>query len=515
MCRRLATERARAHERVMGKRQLLNVLPNFAGVGAGFVFTLLFNAAYYRLLGSEGYGLVGFYGTLAVLASLLDPRLSQTTLREVARLSGDPARADELAALVLTFASISCGPGLLVGMLAVAFSQWLATSWLGSSQLSIGEIATAIAMMGGILAFIFPTSIFNAVLRGLQLQVLSNTVAIVAGASRGVGTIAALYLFGSTPLVFFSAQLLISALEVAVMGGLAWWALPRSSNGARFDFRLFQTSWRFTLTIWLSDLIGQLIMLSDRIVMSTLLPLDLFGLYSLAFAVASTVQRLVVPFSNAYLPHFVELLEKGHRDLLSEAYHLVTRISSAVVLCAGLLLMVYAKPIMMLLTGDAASTEMVAPVFALLAAANMLASLVVLPKALQFACGAAWIAFRISLIEALPYLALLLLLAPRFGMYAPAGLWLAASAINLPIITIMTHRVALRGQAWAWFRQAVLLPAGGAVAALALGAVMMPERSMRVFLLPWLALNYGVALVIALLCAFRGRFPRRQNPDPG
>jgi len=154
-------------------------------------------------------------------------------------------------------------------------------------------------------------------------------------------------------------------------------------------------------------------------------------------------------------------------------------------------------------------------VFALLAAANMLASLVVLPKALQFACGAAWIAFRISLIEALPYLALLLLLAPRFGMYAPAGLWLAASAINLPIITIMTHRVALRGQAWAWFRQAVLLPAGGAVAALALGAVMMPERSMRVFLLPWLALNYGVALVIALLCAFRGRFPRRQHPDPG
>src|SRR5262249_61374759 len=118
--------------------------------------------------------------------------------------------------------------------------------------------------------------------------------------------------------------------------------------------------------------------------------------------------------------------------------------------------------------GDAARTEMVAPVFALLAAANMLASLVVLPKALQFACGAAWIAFRISLIEALPYLALLLLLAPRFGMYAPAGLWLAASAINLPIITIMPHQVALKGQASPWLRQPVLLPA--AVAARAPGS---------------------------------------------
>ena len=42
----------------MAKRQLLNVLANFAGVAAGLVFPLLFNIAYYRLLGTEGYGLI-------------------------------------------------------------------------------------------------------------------------------------------------------------------------------------------------------------------------------------------------------------------------------------------------------------------------------------------------------------------------------------------------------------------------------------------------------------------------
>jgi O-antigen/teichoic acid export membrane protein len=69
----------------MSKRQLLNVIPNFAGVGAGLIFPLLFNIVYYRLLGTEGYGLIGFYGLLALLASLADLGLSQTTLREVAR----------------------------------------------------------------------------------------------------------------------------------------------------------------------------------------------------------------------------------------------------------------------------------------------------------------------------------------------------------------------------------------------------------------------------------------------
>src|SRR5262249_45377006 len=180
---------------IMGKRQLLNVTPNFAGVGAGLILPLLFNIVYYRLLGTEGYGLIGFYGLLAILASLFDLGLSQTTLREVARRAADQDRARELQSLVLTLAVISCGLGLLVGLLLTASSQCMATSWLGVSQLSANDVADVIATMGGLVAFLFPNNIFNATLRGLQRQVLGNAIAIVAGACRGLATIAALYIF--------------------------------------------------------------------------------------------------------------------------------------------------------------------------------------------------------------------------------------------------------------------------------------------------------------------------------
>ena len=374
-------------ERAMGKRQLLNVVPNFAGVGAGLLFPLLFNIVYYRLLGTEGYGLIGFYALLAIIASLMDLGLSQTTLREVARRASDHEHAGELPSLVLTLALISCALGSLVGLSAVASSKWLATSWLDLSRLSVDEVATAIATMGGIVALLFPANILNATLRGLQRQVLFNTIAIVAGACRGVVTIAALHVFGSTPLIFFSAQLLISACEVMVLAVIVGVLLPRSRSRLRFDFRLFQATWQFTFTVWLSIVIGQLILLSDKVVMSAVLPLDLFGLYSIAFTVASTVQRLATPFSNAYLPHFVELFEKRTFELLSQAYHLASRLASAVVICAGLLLVVYAQPIMLLLTADAASADTIAPVFALLVAANTLAALMVMPQMLQIACG--------------------------------------------------------------------------------------------------------------------------------
>jgi O-antigen/teichoic acid export membrane protein len=490
----------------MGKRQLLNVLPNFAGVGAGLILPLLFNVVYYRLLGTEGYGLVGFYGLLAIMASLVDLGLSQTTLREVARRASDHERAGELLSLVLTLALISCALGSLVGLSAVASSKWLATSWLDLSRLSVDEVATAIATMGGIAALLFPANILNATLRGLQRQVLFNIIAIVASACRGVVTISALYVFGPTPRIFFSTQLLISVCEVVVLAAAVGVLLPRSPERPRFDVRLIRASWRFAFTVWLSVAIGQVILLSDRVVMSAVLPLDLFGLYSIAFTVASMVQRLATPFSNAYLPHFVELFEKRSFEPLAQAYHLASRLASAVVICAGLLLVVYAQPIMLLLTADAARADTIAPVFALLVAANTLAALMVMPQMLQIASGAPWIALRINSLQIVPYVVLLVLLAPHIGMYAPAGLWLAAGLVNLPIMTIMTHRVVLQGQGWRWFTRAILLPALAAAAVLAAGVIVAPAPS-PVALLPWLAVSYALALAAALLCAFGGKFP--------
>ena len=495
----------------MSKRPLLNVIPNFVGVGAGMIFPLLFNIIYYRLLGTEGYGLIGFYGALAILASFADLGLSQTTLREIARRASDDDRAHELRPLVLTLVTIASGIGLFVGVLTVVSSQWLATSWLGTSQLSAREAATAIAMMGGILALVFPANVFNTVLRALQLQVLGNTFSVATGASRGIATIAALWLFGATPMTFFFAQLLLSAFEVSLLGTVVWKRLPKSPAPLHFDFSMFRTSWRFASTVWLSTLVGQLIMLSDKAVMSTLLPLELFGLYSLAFAVASTVQRLITPFSNAYLPHFVELVEKDSHELLLRTYNLASRLASSAVICAGLLMLIYAQPIMLLLTGNAANSATIAPVFAIMVTANTLGSLMVLPQMLQLACGAPWIALRINLFQAIPYVLLLVLLAPRFGMYAPAGLWLATTIVSLPIMTAMTHQLALRGQAWAWFKRAILFPACAAAAVVFAGAFVLPEPSL-VAVLPWLVLNYVVALAAALLGAFGGRLSSSRLP---
>ena len=266
--------------------------------------------------------------------------------------------------------------------------------------------------MGGALALLFPVNFFYGTLIGLQRQVLSNAIIVAATAFRGALTIAALYGFGSSPAIFFFAQLISSAVEAAVLACVVWKLVPSSPQGMGFDSGLLRTTWKFTSGTWLAVLFAQIATLGDKIVLSTLLPLHLFGLYSLAVTVTSTIQRLAPPFTNTYFPYFVRLLEQDRQDSLLNAYRQASEFASAVFLAAGLSLLLYAGTIARLLAANADDAANLAWLLALLAAANTLGALMALPFALQFAHGVTWVALRINFALSVLYLAALVLLVP-------------------------------------------------------------------------------------------------------
>ncbi len=484
----------------MLNRQALNIAANFSGVGARLIFSLVFGIIYFRLLGSESYGLIGFYASLAALSSLFDLGLNQTTVREVARRGADGERAGELRNVVFTLQFLLGGIGLLLGLLVALFARSIAASWFSVSQLAAPEVAASVALMGGALALLFPANFFYGTLIGLQRQVLSNALIVAATAFRGVLSVAGLLVFGSSPLVYFSAQVIASAIEAGVLGFVIWGLLPPSPQRLRFDAALLRSTWKFTSGTWLAVTFAQIAMLGDKIILSTLLPLHLFGLYSLAVTVTSTIQRLAAPFTNTYFPYFVRLKEQDGPDALLAAYRQACEFASAIFVSAGLLLIAYASPIAHLLSADAADAARLGWLIALLAAANTVNVEMALPFSLQFAHGITAIALRINLALCLLYPAALVILVPRYGMEAAAALWLAANALMFPVLIVMTHRLILPGQAWPWLVRTLVLPGCGATLALAAGAAIMPELP-RVATLIWIGLDGALALAAALLCA--------------
>jgi O-antigen/teichoic acid export membrane protein len=281
---------------------------------------------------------------------------------------------------------------------------------------------------------------------------------------------------------------------------VTWKSLPKSQQPSRFEPGLLKTTWKFTSGTWLAVTFAQVAMLGDKIILSALLPLHLFGLYSLAVTVTGTIQRLAPPFTNSYFPYFVRLMEQDRQDVLIRAYRQASESASVVFLAAGLSLVVYAGAFAQLLAADATSAATLALLLALLAAANTLNVEMALPFSLLFARGITWIALRINAALCVLYLAALVGLVPRYGVAAAAALWLAANAVMLPVLIIMAHRTILTGQAWPWLLRAILLPGCGAAAVLMAGAAMMPELS-RLPMLIWIGFNAALALAAALLAA--------------
>ncbi len=496
----LARSGLSAHEMLMINRQAINIVANFSGVGARLVFALAFNIVYFRLLGSEGYGLIGFYTSLAGLSLLFDFGLNQTAVLEVAR-RGTESQEDgaDLRPVVFTLQVLLGGLGVLLGLVVALASPWMA-SWFSAARLSAHEVTASVLLMAAVLALQFPVNFYYGVLTGLQRQVLSNAIIVAATLLRGLLTLALLFAFGSAPSIFFAAQIAASILEMVVVGVVVWRLLPSSPQRPRIDTRLLGATWKFTTGTWLAVTFAQAATLLDKIILSALLPLNLFGLYSLAVTVAVTIQRLAPPFTNASFPHFVKLIEEGRTELLARSYRQVSEAASAIFLAAGPLLAVYAGPVAALVAGDAPTAADLSVVLALLAAANTLNVEMAMPFSLLFAHGITWIALRLNLTLCVAYLAALVLLVPRYGVDAAAGLWLAANAVMLPVLVLMTHRTVLPGQAWPWLYRTILLPGCSAAAVLVAGAAVMPDLS-RVPMLIWIGLNGALALVAALLSA--------------
>src|SRR5205085_3425906 len=121
--------------------------------------------------------------------------------------------------------------------------------------------------------------------------------------------------------------------------------LPSSPQGLRFDAGLLKATWKFTTGTWLAVTFAQVATLLDKMILSALLPLNLFGLYSLAVTITATIQRLAPPFTNAWFPHFVKLIEQGRAEMLARDYRQASEVASAFFLARGPLLLTYARPV--------------------------------------------------------------------------------------------------------------------------------------------------------------------------
>ncbi len=211
-----------------------NIAANFGGSVWTGLMGLVFVPLYIHFLGIEAYGLIGIFATLLALFGLLDMGLSSTLNREMARLAVQEGKAQEMRDLVRTLEIPYWLVGLLISVIVIVLSPFIAYRWVNAENLSPKTVQTAIMIMGLAVAFQWPMSFYSGGLMGLQRQVLLNGINVVMATFRGLGAVLILWLVSPTVEAFFSWQIVVSVVHIGLIVFFLWRSLPYAAEAPRF-----------------------------------------------------------------------------------------------------------------------------------------------------------------------------------------------------------------------------------------------------------------------------------------
>jgi O-antigen/teichoic acid export membrane protein len=472
-----------------------NIIANFAGNGWTALMSLAFVPLYIKFMGIESYGLVGIFATLLALFSLLDMGLSTTLNRELARFSALPDKAQDMRNLVRTLELPYWGMAFVIGVAVVGLSGPIAHHWVNVDELSPVTVQQALMIMGVVAAFQWPTSLYSGGLMGLQKQVLLNGINAFAATLRGIGAVLVLWLISPTIQAFFIWQIFASVIHTSLVASFLWRSLPKSSHRSHFQKEVLLRIWRFAAGMTGISVTVIFLMQTDRIVLSKILPLEMFGYYTLATVVANALYYFIVPVNSAVFPRFTQLVSLQDELTLKEIYHKSCQFISVMILPAAIVVSFFSSEILLLWTGNPVTVANTYIIVSVLIIGTALNGLMHLPYALQLAHAWTKLALYTNIIASIILVPMIYFLATHYGVVGAASAWVILNAGYVLISIQIMHSRLLKGEQWRWYLNDVGIPLSAALSVALTGWLFKPDGISGLAMLIYLI----AVLIITLL----------------
>jgi O-antigen/teichoic acid export membrane protein len=476
-----------------------NIAANFAGTFWQALMGLIFIPLYIKYIGIESYGLIAIFATLQIIFGLLDAGLGNTLTREMARLSVLPNKEQETRNLVRTLETLYWGIAVLVGIAVVSLSSSIAHYWVKAGQLSPTTIEQSFLIMGFIMVFQMPIGFYSGGLMGLQKQVLLNVINVCMGTLRGAGAVFILWLVSPTIQAFLFWQFGISIINAFLFALFLWRSLPRSKNKAVFQTQLLRGIWRFTAGMSGISILAVILTQLDKIILSKLLSLEMFGYYSLASLVAMSLGRIFTPVFFSIYPRFTQLVSINDLDELKRLYHKSCQFIAVLILPVAVVIALFSYEVILLWTQNPITAEKTHLIVSIMICGTALNGLMNPPYALQLAFGWTKLSVIKNIVALIILAPLIILLTMHYGPIGAASAWLMLN-IGYVIFEIpVMHSKVLRQEMWRWYWNDVSVPIIAGLSLAGLGRLLFngttSQSMMLLHLMVISVLTLGVTLV--------------------
>ena len=472
-----------------------NIIVNYIGRTWSSIIAIALIPIYIKFMGIEAYGLVGFFATITSVLGLLDLGIGATMNRELARRSVSGDQENSRRDLVRTLEIIYWGLAILAGFFIYFGSSFIANFWVNSEDIPSTNIVSAIQLMGLSFAFQFPTSLYQGGLMGLQRQVLVNIINIILSTIRGGGAILVLWLIAPNIVVFFQWQVIVSVLGSIMFFGAIWYSLPKSSRVAKFKFQIINDIWKYAAAISANALLGIILSQLDKVILSKMLSLKMFGFYSIAATVSSAIWMIIIPFNSALFPSLVQLYEKKDMIQLRRLFHTSSQWLSLILFPVCAVIMVFSKQILLLWINDPLIAENSHLIVSLLVFGTMLNGIVSLPANCAPAFGWPLLVTYTNLFQAFLIIPLIVFMVYWHEGIGAGIAWIIMNSTYVIFMVPIFFKKYFKEEKSEWYIMDILLPGVVAFSICIVSWLIFPSLVSPIFIFLWIIITGLVSLI--------------------
>jgi O-antigen/teichoic acid export membrane protein len=436
----------------------LNVIANFAGNFASAIISFIFIPIYVKYIGAEAYGLIGFYTALSGFIQIMDFGMSGTLNRAISKIRINENEKRLSLNLFRSFDVINTIVAILIAISFYFLSEYFAENWFNNTSLHKREIQNSIILMGFIIAFRWPTSLYLAAFNGLEKQVLINYVQLLHSIFSSAGAIIILHFFESSIIAFFQWQLISVILLVIVLKLLILKEIKLFDYKGHFDLISISKIKKFAVTLGFITLFSATYAHLDKIIISKFISLEDFSFYSIAASIAAILYKFIYPVSGAIYPRIVQQIHSEPENVIINFFHKSSQIIAVLVIPLGLTLCFFSDDLILIWSQNGELSRNVAPITSILTMGTILTGITSTSQQYQLAYGYTKILFYQNLCGSLLLVPLLYFLINLFGVYGAAMVWVIINFLQLTVSQYFFFSKFLKKEAKQWAIHDTLKP---------------------------------------------------------
>jgi O-antigen/teichoic acid export membrane protein len=426
-----------------------NILYNLTGQGILVFLGLLAVKYVFRQLGEDALGIIYFALALnTMLTVTLAMGIGDTLVREVSsHLADDP---DYIRDLLRTASLFSWATYLVFAVAIYAAAPVLIERWINLKTLD-QALAIRVLRTLGIAAFVaLPRTFCVSILRGLERMELNNLIDIATAVLQQVGIILVLLRGGGLLRV---VDWIAACFVFSIVAYLAVCArfIPPKGLIPGISASVIRRNLCYTSNSASISMLAMVQTQADKAIVSKLLPVGVFGFYSVAYGAISRATLITGAVFHAAFPHFSRLFKDNDRPGLALQYRKLQDLLCFAMLPIFAAIPFFATPVFGYLLNAEAARMLLLPTTILGIGFYMNGTLNI-PYAFSLAVGRPDIAARANLYALFIVLPVTLGLVYLFGMNGAAVSWVVYHLFLYAVQLPPTCRECIEVDVSCWFR---------------------------------------------------------------